>query len=184
LRAPFGSCKTESASRSGDARNALESIGSALLFLAGDGASAATDNSGSSLLEDLTHRVSDLQSASASGADAAARVGALAESLRTSLHDARDHFKIGRLFADTADRCCNLLGAVAAQAPPSQLSDPSALERTAEDLYTEDLYTEDLYTMEAERKVHRALSGDMPLPAFEAGRAAADGECGEEVEFF
>jgi hypothetical protein len=167
--------KMESASRSGDARDALESIGAALLFLSRDNAAVATDNSGSALIDNLDIRVSDLQSASASGADAAAHVGLQAESLRASLLAVRDHFEIGRLFADTINRCCSLLDGVAAQGLPLQTAGPSALEQTAEDLYT----------MEAERKVHRALTDDLTAAPFEAGRDALPDEgCAEEVEFF
>ncbi len=167
--------KKESASRSGDARDALESIGTALLFLAGHAAPGATDDPGSALLEDLNTRVSDLQSAGDAGADAAAHVGARAEDLRSSLHYARDHFEIGRLFAGTVNRSSDLLGSVASQAPALELSGPSALEQTAEDLYT----------IEAERKVHRALIADSTPLTFEAGHDALPDEgCGEEVEFF
>ena len=167
--------KDESASRSGDAREALESIRTVLLRLGGNDAPGAADNAGSILLGDLNTRVSDLQSAGASGADAAAHVGARAEHLRSSLRYARDRFEIGPLFADTVNRCCDLLGSVASQAPASPSSGRPALEQTGEDLYT----------MEAERKVHRALTGETtPLPLEAGSDASPVEECGEEVEFF
>lgn len=155
---------TESASRSGDARAALDSIGEAVGSLAGSYTSAGSDVSTATILADFNARVADLQSASRTGAASAANISALADTLRGDIQNARDHFSIGRVFAETASRCCALLEAVAAQARQSESSDAAA-ER----------YTHDRYTMEAERSVHRAVtSGLQDVPVEE----------GQEVEFF
>ena len=166
--------KMESASRSTDAGDALGLIASAIVSLTGNQVPEASDDSAAVLLGNLASRVSDLQKAGATGIEAAARVGTLAENLRASLVAARDHFEIGQLFAATVDRCCKALDEVASQAPPAPFSDGAAVEDMAADRYT----------METERKVHRALAnGEANLPFDEEPEILSDA-CEEEVEFF
>jgi hypothetical protein len=116
-------------------------------------------------LQELHARVGDLQAASASGAEAASKVLALAGNLCTSLEGSRDQAGIGRRFAEIIDRCCSSLEAVAAQAGPAGSSDLVVEERT-----------EQRYTMDAERQLHRSVTGE------EAPQAVSSGA--GDVEFF
>ena len=155
----------ESASRSGDAKTALDSIGEAVGSLAGSYASAHSQSSSATLLPDFNARVADLQSASRSGTASAANICALADTLRGDIQSARQHFSIGRVFAESVNRCCGLLDGIAAQA-----SDATFLGERAEERCPHDRYT-----MEAERHVHRAVTGGLPdVPPEER----------QDVEFF
>jgi hypothetical protein len=159
---------TESASRSGDAKAALDSIGEAVDSLAGSYASAESHASSATLLADFNARVADLQSASRSGAASAANISALASGLRGDIQHAREHFSIGRVFARTVSRCCGLLDDIAAQA-----TDVTSMGD--EERCVHDRYTHDRYSMESERSVHRALKSGLPdVPVEEV----------QDVEFF
>jgi methyl-accepting chemotaxis protein len=163
----------ESILRSDDAKAALHSIGQAIQSLAGDEASNDNDASGAILLQDLKTRAGDLQSGIALGAAAAAMVADLAHNLCSNLEAARSHFVIGRLFAETVQRCCDLLDVVISQAQPPRSSDAPLLEQTLDDRYT----------MRAEREVHQASArGWTSLPP-EAANAPAP-ETADDVEFF
>jgi hypothetical protein len=169
--------RTESALRSGDAKAALGSIGDAIASLAGDDLAAVSpennDASVAMLIEDIETRVGGLESASASGACAAANVAAQADKLCANLQEARDRFGIGRLFAAIAGSCCDLLDNAASQAPPSQASDAPLVE-----------IPEGRYTMEAERDVHRAMTMGISQVPFEGDPGISSAECMEDVEFF
>jgi hypothetical protein len=168
--------RMESVARSSDAQTALQSIGQAIQTLAGDDVSGANAASGAILLENLNTRVAELQSAIASAAAAAANVAALANHLCANLEEARSHFRIGLLFAETAQRCCDSLDVVVYQAPPLPSSDQPLAELTLDDRYT----------MRAEREVHEtalraSTSGSAP---FSPAAATPAPETGDEVEFF
>jgi hypothetical protein len=156
---------SESASRSADARAALESIGETVGSLAA-GYNADTNAApGATLLADFNTRVGDLQSASSSGAASAATISALAGTLRGDIQNTRDRFNIGGVFAETIRRRCDLLGVAAAHARQSESSGPAFVKETAEHRYT----------MEAERRVHRSLT---------SGLADVPSDREQEVEFF
>lgn len=148
-----------------------------------DGEFSVEEASGRKLLETLGAGVGELQAASAAGGGAAARVKEQAGDLRAGLAEAGDGFLIGRIFAETVRRCCDLLDRAGSQAEASDAAYGFA-EAAPDARYTEAMYTEAIYTMEAERKVHRALIGEQskgPLEGF-ADRVQ-DGE-DQEVEFF
>ena len=97
----------------------------------------------------------------------ATSVADMANNLCSNLEAARSHFVIGRLFAETVQRCCDLLDVVISQAQPFQSSGQPLLEQTLDDRYT----------MRAERQVHDAAArGWTSLPA--------EAETSDEVEFF
>jgi hypothetical protein len=164
----------ECASRSGDAEVDLDSIGAALLSLTAD-ASNSDDESSAELFENLKTRMGDLRSANVASADSAVAVARVADSLCKNLQEARSHAGIGRVFSETVDRCCDVLGEVAAQAPALWSFAKPVIEETREGNYT----------MRAERDVHRAAaSGLAPLPHHPASGAAVAEGATDDVEFF
>jgi hypothetical protein len=153
--------RAESAARSGGAGAVLHSIGGAIHSLAAKDA----DASGAALVQHLDERVRDLESAGQAGGRAAAKIAALAGSLRGNLQQVRDRFEAGRLFARTVHRCCESLRGVASRAEPLDSSGTPIAGAM-----------EHLYTMEAQRNTHLAVLGGLP-----AGPAD---EHPDNVEFF
>jgi hypothetical protein len=153
--------RAESAARSGGAGAVLDSIGEAIHSLAAKDA----DATGASLVKHLDARVRDLESANEAGGGTAAKVAALAGSLRGNLQQVRDRFEAGPLFARTVQRCCESLRDVASRAEPLDSSGAPIAGAM-----------EHLYTMEAQRNTHLAMLGSLP-----AGPAE---EHPDNVEFF
>jgi hypothetical protein len=157
----------ESAERSGAAKEALASIGEAIVVLNASGSREAGENSGAALAADLNAGAASLRGASESAAGAAVKVARCADALCSDLKKARRDFTVGRTFAEAAERCCAALDGIAEEIDPGggSVADMRALSAKIEDRYT----------MQSERDVHRGAT---------AGPAAAAAHEQEEVEFF
>jgi hypothetical protein len=152
------------ASRSREAETELGSIAQAIAALTAAETETEGPSPGEALLENLRARMEELRAGDAASTAAAESISSLAEALGRKLRVDRDHARIGRLFSETADRCCDTLNRLAGQARPARYFEPSAIAQPLEERYT----------MQVERDVHRAAMG----------AEAAAPEKFEEVEFF
>ncbi len=175
VAAAMQALQQECAMRSRAAEADLDAIGKAIHFLATGGAPEAepapdAESAGSAAIVDhLNARMADLQSACTASNRAASAVIVLARALGRKLQEARDHSRVGPLFAETVDRCCDALDRGSAHPQAGWFFSEPALEHSLEERYT----------MQAEREIHNAAAngqaGEIPAEASE--------ECGE-VEFF
>jgi hypothetical protein len=166
VAAAMQALQQECAMRSRAAEADLDAIGKAIHFLAIRGAAEAGS---AAIVDHLNARMAGLQSASTASNRAASAVIALAGTLGRKLQEAREHSRVGHLFAETVNRCCDGLDRASAHPQAGWFFSDPALEHSLEDRYT----------MQAEREIHNAATngqvGEVPKEASE--------ECGE-VEFF
>lgn len=158
--------QTECSGRSQAAETALESITGAIEGLV---SKEATGEDGSTLVNALKDRISELQSAQGRSVHATRAIADAAEQLCGDLEDARRHLEIGDVFASTARRCSQLLESVLAQAPAASHKEQAEI---AEMLRTR-------YTMQAEHDLHAVAYADAGVAASSVESAPAD-----DIEFF
>ena len=161
--------QNECAARSAEAETDLDSIGKAIACLSA-GRESASKVSGAQLLDNLDNRLGDLRSTSASSVEAAHSIATLGDTLCENLREARSRFEVGRLFAQTVERCCSGLDSVAGHvSQPLWSVHPPVIE----------VEHDQRYTMQAERDVHEVVVSGGTAQTEPAGAVAAD-----EVEFF
>jgi hypothetical protein len=166
VAAAMQALQQECAMRSRAAEADLDAIGNAIQFLSNGG---APKDCSAAIVDHLNARMAGLQSASTVSNRAASAVIVLAGTLGRKIQEARDHSRVGPLFAETVNRCCDALDRASAHPQAGWFFSEPALEHSLEERYT----------MQAEREIHTAATngqaGEVPVEASE--------ECGE-VEFF
>jgi hypothetical protein len=165
--------RTESASHTGDARLALESIREAIATLPMGAAPDRGAFSASVLRTQLSQSANNLEATQNAAAGEATKIVNLASALCAGIRKVRDGFTIGRRFAETMNRCRGSLEEVARKCGHELSGLPAQGPPETE------AAVEERYTMRSERDIYHASLG----LATAAGPAGAP-QHEEEVEFF